>query len=141
MRTIFNSASRGAEKPNLIIGAQVLYEHFEKGLEVKEQFIKDGSFGADLAQAGFRNLEYKGAWFVFDDDIQPNSAVAGTGFKRGLLMLNTKYIRFVGGLDRMFAVTDFQRPDNQDAWVALVISYCNLVVKNRARQARAEFGN
>lgn len=141
MRTLFNSSSRGAEKPNLIIGAQVLYEEFEKGLTVNERFIKDGSFGADLAQAGWRNLEYKGAWFVFDDDITPNLTTAGAGFKRALLMLNTKYLRFIGGVDRMFAVTDFQRPDNQDAWVAQVISYCNLVAKNRARQGRAEFGN
>lgn len=141
MRSLFNSASRGADKVNLIIGAQVLYEQFESTLTVNERYIKDNSFGADLANAGFRNLEYKGAWFVFDDDITPNLVGSSLDNARGLLMLNLKYLKLCVGKDRFMVPGEFQRPVNQDAWVTPVISYLNLVTKNRARQGRAVFTN
>ncbi|MEM3145979.1 MAG: phage major capsid protein [Candidatus Nitrosotenuis sp.] len=119
MRTLFNSASRGTEKPTLIITTQAIFEAYEKSLSPALRFSDP-----ETADAGFMNLLFRGVPVVFDDD-----APAGE-----LRMLNSEYLRLVIGKGRNFSVTPFVRPENQDAKVSQILFYGNLTCNNRARQ-------
>lgn len=121
-RTLFNSASRAASKPTLIVTTQDVFEAYEKSLTVNERFTD-----TKMGDAGFQNLLYKNVPIVFDEDCQ-------SGFT---YFLNSDFLRFVIGKGRNFVNTPFQKPENQEAKVSHVILYGNLTCNNRARQAVA----
>lgn len=121
-RTLYNSASRGASKPTLIVTTQAIFEAYEKSLAVNERFTD-----TKMGDAGFQNLLYKATPIVFDDD-----TTAGYTY-----FLNADFLRFVIGRGRNFVSTPFQKPENQEAKVSQVILYGNLTCNNRARQAVA----
>lgn len=134
MRTLYNSASRGKVKPTIIISTQALYEAYEKGLTVNERYLD-----MKLGDAGFINLMFKQTPWVFDEDMPNNNVYPPLGTDltgQELVMLNSDFMRFVLGKGKNFVVTDFQKPENQDAKVSQVLFYGNLTINNRARQAR-----
>lgn len=128
MRTIYNSASRGSDKPTIIITSQYLYEQYEALLVPNERFM-DMSMG----DAGFLNLMFKATPMVFDDDM-PFEDLATD--EHQMLFLNAKYMNFVIGKGKNFVVTDLVKPENQDAKVSHTLLYGNLTISNRARQGR-----
>lgn len=128
MRTIYNSCSRGADKPTIIITSQTLYEAYEALLVPNERFM-DMSMG----DAGFMNLMFKQTPMVFDDDMPFEDL--GTD-EHQMLFLNSKYMNFVIGKGKNFVVTDLVKPENQDAKVSHTLLYGNLTISNRARQGR-----
>lgn len=129
MRTLYNSCSRQGmnETPTLIEATQSVYEAYEKTLVVNERFTS-----TEMGDAGFMNLMYKKTPMVFDEDIQ--LALDGVGSTHALYMLNANYLNLVIGKGKNFAVTPFQRPENQDAEVSQIIIYGNMTTSNRARQ-------
>jgi hypothetical protein len=134
MRTVYNSASRGKVKPTVIISSQALYEAYEKSLVSNERYLD-----MKLGDAGFQNLMYKNTPWVFDEDMPNNNVYPPLGtdlINQELVMLNSDFMRFVLGKGKNFVVTDFQKPENQDAKVSQVLFYGNLTVNNRARQGR-----
>ncbi len=122
MRNLFLSASRGNTKPDLIITTQDIFAAYEAHIEGDKQRITDTSLG----DAGFMNLAYKGVPVVFDDDLEAGE----------MLMLNTKFMKFVFGRGRRFKVTEFRRAQNQDARFAHLFIAGNLVTKRRDVQGR-----
>lgn len=128
MRTIYNSCSRGADKPTIIITSQTLYEAYEALLVPNERFM-DMSMG----DAGFMNLMFKQTPMVFDDDMPFEDLSTD---EHQMLFLNAKYMNFVIGKGKNFVVTDLVKPENQDAKVSHTLLYGNLTISNRARQGR-----
>lgn len=129
MRTLYNSSSRGKVKPTLLVSTQAVYEAYEKTLVQNERFLD-----TKLGDAGFLNLMFKATPFVFDDDTPSTSN--GAGSIGDLIMINADFMRFVLGKGKNFVMTEFQKPENQDAQVAQLLIYGNLTTNNRQRQGR-----
>jgi hypothetical protein len=132
LATPYNAASKGNDKPDAMFTTQSLFEGYEALLlpSVRRSDTKS-------ADAGFDNLLYKGKPIFWDAD-----CTAGTVYG-----LNSKYITLVGHKDRWFKNSGFT--DNTasshatsgasvitDARYALITSYGNLTVRNRARHFR-----
>lgn len=130
LRTLYNSCSRGKVKPTLILSDQQVFEAYEASLVPNERFMD-----MRLGDAGFLNLMFKATPWVFDDDM-PGAQIAVPSANHELVMLNADFLKFVIGRGKNFVVTDFQRPDNQDARVSQTIFYGNLTCCNRQRQGR-----
>jgi hypothetical protein len=127
MRTIVNSASRGKDRPTLIVTAQEVFEAYMATLEDKRRFT-DGTLG-DL---GFKNVLFDDVPLVWDEDTPTDDTASDfTAF-----ILNARYLRYVIGRGRNFTSSPFMTPANQDASVSKVLLYSNLVMSNRARQGR-----
>jgi hypothetical protein len=124
MRTVYNSASRGNEHPDIGICDQTTFERYEAKLEAAERFTQQ-----DVGDAGFQNLKFKGMVLGYDE--QCTGLVAG-----GLMyMLNSRYLEWVVDSETDLVNTEFVRPENQDAKVSQILLMANLVTSNAARQA------
>lgn len=130
LRTMYNSCSRGKVKPTVIMSDQFLFEQYEASLVPNERYMD-----MKLGDAGFLNLMFKATPWVFDEDM-PGASNVVTSDDHELVMLNADFMKFVIGKGKNFVVTDFQRPENQDAKVSQIILYGNLTCSNRARQGR-----
>jgi hypothetical protein len=115
----------GKDTPDLILSGADLYAAHE-ALVLPSLRLTD----TKLAQAGFDNIAFKRARHVFTD----SPAIAATD----LYLVNSKYLQLVGGKGRWFVNTPFVKPYNQDARYSHILSVGNLVVTNRARQAKLE---
>lgn len=117
MRTMYNNCSRGYKKmhPELLITDQDEYEAYEAKLQPDMRYSDN-----KLADAGFENLAFKGAKMVFDE-------VANAGV---MYFSNLKVHGIRVHKDAKFAVTDEQRPVNQDAFIKQILWQGNLVTKN-----------
>lgn len=128
MTTLFNSISRNGIRPKLILTSQALFEAYELSLTDDKRFLD-----SRVADAGFLNLTFKGVPIVFDSDMPYEDL--GTD-EHQMVMLCPEFLNFVIGKGKNFVVTPFQRPDNQDAEVALIFLYANMTCSNRGRQGR-----
>lgn len=120
MTHAYNTASVGADQPKAILTSQELFEKYESLLQPNIRYTD-----TKTADAGFQNLMFKGAPVTYDV-----YTPAGTVY-----FLNPKYIKLIGHSDVWFKPTPFVRPNNQDARYSQILSYGNLVVSNRKRQA------
>lgn len=121
MSTGYNSVSVGNDHPDMVLTTQTLFEKYESLLQPQLRYTD-----ATTADAGFQNLLFKSAPVMYDVH-----APSGT-----MYFLNSKYIKLVGHSDKWFSQTDFVRPENQDARMALIMCYGNLIVSNRAKQGK-----
>lgn len=113
MRTMFNNTSVGKVTPDLIVTTQTVVEEYEAYIEGDKLRTTSNK----LADAGFRNVEFKGIPMVFDNDCP-------TGY---MYFLNSDFLHFVVGKGRNFKNTPFMRPQNQDAKSSLILLAANLV--------------
>lgn len=118
---VYNSVSRGTDRPDFAITTQELFEHYEDGLVDQLRFTSN-----DKADARFQNLAFKGLVLFWD-----NYCPDGDTF-----FLNSKYLKLVGHKNRWFRSTGFKEAIDKDAKWSQILSYGNLVVNNRARQGR-----
>lgn len=131
---IYNSCMRGKIRPTVIITDQFIYELYEQSMQFTTSNYRV-NLDQKMADAGFMNLLFKETPVVFDEDM-PGSSLDLTSDNHQVLFLNVDFMRFVLGKGKNFVVTDFQKPENQDAKVSQIILYGNLTVNNRARQGR-----
>ena len=120
MATMYNNISVGNDQPTIIISDQDEYEKYESLLQPNLRYTS-----AEVADAGFQNLLFKGAPCTFDSD---------TNLDGKMFFLNTKYLRLVAHTETWFQPTPFVRPTNQDARYAQILCYGELTTSNRARQ-------
>ncbi len=124
MRSVYYSASRGKDTPDLGFTTQTVYELYENALGSSVRII-DQKF----ADAGFAdNLKFKNMTLFYDPD-----ATSGA-----MYFLNTKYIKFAIGKGKNFEMLPPVRPTDQEVYVSTVIVYCNIIMSNRRRQARLD---
>jgi len=121
MSSIYNTISVGNDQPTIIFGDQARYEKYEALLQPQLRYTS-----AEVADAGFQNLLFKGAPVTFDDNCEA----------KAFYFLNTKYLRLVAHTETWFQPTPFVRPTNQDARFAQILCYGQLTCSNRARQGR-----
>ena len=120
MRNLFNTPSLGGkDHPNLIVTTQAIFETYESLLTATVQTLSEGS--KKLADGGFQTLEFKGVPVVWDELC--NSGV--------IYFLNLGHMKLVVHRDANFEVTDFVKPENQDAKVAQILFMGNLTCDRR----------
>ena len=120
MRTAFNTPSLGGkDTPNLIVTTQTLFEKYESLLTSTIQMQAEGT--KKMADGGFQVLEYKGQPIVWDEN-----CTAGY-----MYFLNTNHMKLVVHKDANFEVSDFVKPENQDARVAQILFMGNLTCDRR----------
>jgi hypothetical protein len=120
MSTMYNNVSVGNDQPTIIISDQDEYEKYESLLQPALRYTS-----AEVADAGFQNLLFKGAPCTYDSDANLDGK---------MFFLNTKYLRLVAHTETWFQATPFVRPTNQDARYAQILCYGQLTTSNRARQ-------
>ena len=123
MRTLFNtiSADGSSDHPDAIFSTQSVFEFYEALLEPKERIMN-----TMMADAGIRNLEFKGIPFTYDQ-------YCDSGI---LYMLNSKYLSLVIDDASDFVTTEFVRPTNQDAKTAAILFMGLTSLSNRRRQGK-----
>lgn len=120
MRAAFNSASLGGrDTPNLIVTSQTLFQVYEGLLTATLQTQTIGT--KKLGDAGFQVLEFKGVPIVWDEQCATGS----------MFFLNTNHMNLSVHKDANFEVTDFVKPENQDARVAQILLMGNLTCDRR----------
>lgn len=125
MRVGFNTASLGGkDTPNLIVTHQGAYQTYEGLFTGTINMYSDGT--KKLADGGFQVLEFKGVPMVWDELCTMQTATAGN-----MYMLNTNHMNLTLHKDANFAVTDFVKPENQDARVAQILFMGNLTCDRR----------
>lgn len=121
MRTMYNNCSKGNIHPDLIISTQTVFEFYEKVLALNERFID-----TKTGDAGFQNLLFKASVMMYDTYCQSQT----------MFFLNSQYLDIMVDTQTDFITTPFIRPADQDAKVAQILWYGNLIMSNAARQGR-----
>jgi imidazoleglycerol phosphate synthase glutamine amidotransferase subunit HisH len=129
MVTAFNSASVGGnDLPNIIVTTQTLFEKYEAMLSyVSVSTTTLGSITTNaegskkLGDLGFQTLNFKGAPVVFDELCTSTY----------MYFLNTNHMNLTVHKDANFKVTDFVKPEDQDARVAQILFMGNFTCDRR----------
>ena len=117
----YNTASVGGDQPRFVITTQLLFEHYEAGLAPQLRFTSNNE-----ADARFQNLAFKGVPVFFD-------VHCPTGLT---YFLNDKYLKLTTHSDRWMKSTGFRYLPDKDARWSNILLMGNLVISNRARQAK-----
>lgn len=113
------SSSSVEDNPTVILTTKAIFQKYEQTRLPLER-ISNGDLSAN---AGFRNLTFKGVPITYGNYIQ-------TGLMFGLNM-NYVFLKVDSASD--FITTDFLRPSNQTVKVAYIIWRGNLTTNNRRR--------
>lgn len=124
MRTVYNSASIGADQTQLVLTTQSLFEGYEDSLVDQIRYTN-----TEMADAGFQNLAFKGAAVTYDADQVAHK----------MDFLNMRYLELVGHQDTWFRNTPFVKPSNRDTRSSQILCYGQLTCKKRSAQGRLTF--
>jgi hypothetical protein len=125
MNRLWLQTTRGTDRPDLIVMSHDFFSLYEVGEQDKQRYAD-----AELAEAGFTTLKYKGADVIFDDN-----ANFGTTSETAYF-LNTNYLKLVQHREAAWTPDAEKKPTNQDAIVVPIYWMGNLVCTNRALQGR-----
>jgi hypothetical protein len=123
MNALWLQLVRGADSPDTIISSHDFYALFELGEQANQRYAS-----ADIANAGFQTLKYKGKDLIFDDNTN------FTTTQERMYFLNTDYLWLVQHQDASWSADDVKRPTNQDAIVVPIYWMGQLVCTYRAGQ-------
>lgn len=128
LQGMFGTVKVGGRRPTIIISQQGQFDRYWN-LNVQNQTIMQGPMAYDnqLAAAGFDNLLFNGVPWAVDDHV-PNA--------NDIYMLNEDYITLKVISRSDFVLTDFQRSQNQRAYVATIEWDGNLIFSNCRRQGK-----
>lgn len=116
MNAMVNTLRTARSKVDIEITSQAIYQAYENLAIPSIRFMN-----TRLADLGFEAIAHKTAELAFDPDCP-----AGYMF-----FLNSDRLEFVQHSDAWLTMTEFQRPFNQDAKVALILSMGELVTDSR----------
>ena len=141
-RNLWSPASEGGRHPSIIVSRQDGYDGYYQlavgtGSTPRQQIFQGPqAYDEQLFSGGFTNLLFNGVPWVADPNV-PDSNVGSGTLNTDVFMLNEDNIHWgISPRGDMF-VTDFQEGLTQDAMAAKILWAGNLVVTNRARQAKA----
>ena len=120
MTHMYGKCSIDNDQPDLIVCSQNVYDAYESSLQGNKRFEGD----AELADAGFQSLRFKGASVVVD-----SHCPAGH-----MYFLNTKYLDFKVHAKRNFALDSFKEMEAYDGLQARIFWMGQLVCSNPAMQ-------
>ena len=124
MNTAYNTITRGADQPDIIVGDSTMFGYFESALQANQRFTNDKN-----GNAGFVTYSYKGADVILDD------ATGISTTHNRMYLLNTDYLFFDVHENAYMTPLEGIRPTNQDAMVFPIIFQGNLTCSNRLQQA------
>lgn len=116
LRALYNECTYGRSVPTLILSDVGPYQMYEETLVDDERYMN-----TDTASGDFTGLLLKGTPWFFDRDIPVAQ----------LYMLNHNHLWWAVAKGADFQSSDFYMPPNQDAFVACIKCYGNLVTDNR----------
>lgn len=116
MNAMVNTLRTARSKVDIEITTQAVYQAYEALAIPSIRFTN-----TKLADLGFEAIAHKTAELAFDPDCP-----SGT-----MYFLNSDRLEFVQHADSWLDMTEFQRPYNQDAKVALILSMGNLITDSR----------
>lgn len=116
MNSMVNTIRVNRSKVDIEIGSQAVYQAYEALALPNIRFVN-----TKLADLGFEAIAHKTAELAFDPDAPSGS----------LYFLNSDRLEFVQHQDSWLSMTEFQRPYNQDAKVALILSMGELITDSR----------
>lgn len=129
LQSMFSNCSIGGQHPTIILSRK---DQFNKYIALNAststgyavQYSREpGGHDEMLASAGFTNALYNNTPWVMDDHVTDTGTV---GVSR-IYMLNENVLSLVVSPRADFYLEDFQRPVNQDAFVATILWAGNLV--------------
>jgi len=126
LRGMWTDCTRQTDKPNLILTSADVYNSYIGLAEGHHARVTLSPETRRLIDLGFSAAEFNGAPIVWDDGIAADD----------LFMLNTKFLHFVVGSGRNFAMSPFVEPYAQDARIAKILLYCNMTTSGRQFQGR-----
>lgn len=118
--TAYLTATNGSDKPNFAVTTQDLFQHYEEGLVPQLRFTDN-----KRADSRFEHLLFKGVAVHYDLDCPTGNTY----------FLNTKYIGLVGHTKKWMTTSKFREVPDVDGRWAQIISYGNMTIRNRKRQA------
>lgn len=121
VNTSMGTATVGAEKPDLIITTQTIWNKFWDRIQPAQRFGSE-----DMKKAGMESIQFNGCDVVVDSHCPD-------GF---IYLLNTKYVEFWIMTGNDFKIRGPFDVYNQDSFIGQCILYSNLVVPNPRMQAR-----
>lgn len=133
LANMLNNLNVVGSKPDLLVSTQAVAEQYEF-LTLDNTLRYTSTKMADL---GFDSIAFKGAELVWEDELTANSAVGNNGVQgtdygtNPLFLLNSNNLEFVQHSNTWMRRTEFQRPYNQDAKTALVLSRGQLITDCR----------
>lgn len=122
LNAVFNSLVLNGSKPDFEFTTQANFEAYEQLASVNIRFQQ-----TRMADMGFESIAHKTADVVIDTRV-PAPGGSGGGY---WYFINSDHLEFVQHAQAWLKRLDFQRPYNQDARTALVISMGNLITDMR----------
>lgn len=116
MNNLYNTIRVNKSKVDVEFCSQAVYEAYE-ALALPNVRFND----LKMADLGFQAIAHKSAELVFEPDV-PSATI---------YMLNSERLEFVQHSAAWLSLTEFQRPYNQDAKVALILSMGQLLTDSR----------
>ncbi len=139
-RGVAKSRKQTGENPSVIVCPQYIFDLIEQELDPRKtgsrMHVKAGSMG-------FTALDYRGIPIVADEDmvgaqVDPDSGGAGVANNDGRIwFLNLDYLYWFFNSGAKFTLDKFVPLSNENAQVARVHCYGNMVVSNRGAQCVA----
>lgn len=123
LNNMYNGLAIQKSKPDLELTTQANFEAYEDLATEKIRYTS-----TRMADLGFEAIAHKRAEVVFDADTYSDGSAGDGGY---WYFINSQFLKFVRHSDAWLSLTEFVRPYNQDAKVALIISMGNLVTNNR----------
>jgi hypothetical protein len=137
MNALYAQLVRGADRPDLIVMDNVVWEAYMATLQANQRFMS-----ADTGDLGFPTVKYMGTDVILDGGIYfPSQASGGTGAPTGTsFFLNTNYLHYRPHRDRnMVPLSPNRRyATNQDAEVQILAWAGNLTCSGSAFQGRLD---
>lgn len=122
MRDLWDQVAEDTDVPTVCVTTQLIYDAYETCLSAQKRFMGPASKG--LADAGFRNLSFRGVPVVVDSHCP-------AGY---LFMLNENYLTFRHAPARNFSFEPWRKPTNQDVRVSKILWAGNITCSNRRFQ-------
>lgn len=133
LQSLFGNVTEGGRSPSLIASRQEQYNRYWALNVINQNFPSEGGKDEQLASAGFTNQLFNNVPWVVDSHVfdGPNSS------NSAVVMLNEDFMYWVVSELGDFAMEDWQKPPDQDAFVSTMLFAGNLVVTNVSRQGKA----
>lgn len=116
LSNLYNTVRLNRGRPDGAFASQAVYEAYEALAVPNIRFE-----GARMAELGFMTAAFKGMELMFEPDVP-----AAT-----IYLLDSSRLEFVQHSAAWLSLTEFQRPYNQDAKVALILSMGQLLTDSR----------
>jgi hypothetical protein len=137
MNALYAQLVRGADRPDLIVMDNVVWEAYMAALQSNQRFMS-----ADTGDLGFPTVKYMGTDVILDGGIYfPSQASSATGAPTGTaFFLNCNYLHYRPHRDRnMVPLSPNRRyATNQDAEVQILAWAGNLTCSGAAFQGRLD---